>query len=192
MIKIIKDKDLIWDAENFDVVLVGTSIYCTLGNGFQSKLRLKYPIIEKENDKTPYGDYRKLGKRLTISNKNMPTISLMYICDRGKYNRTVIDYEALENCLRTANVEFENKSVVTTVLGASSFDGNGDKEKCLEIIEKCTPNLDLTIYDYEQLSTNEEKKIYIKYLRELEHINKEEYKKLKKDFKNYLIKNYLY
>lgn len=192
MITIVENKDLIWDVEKYDVVLVGTSIYCTLGDGFQSKLRLKYPIIQTENDKTPYGDYRKLGKRLTISHKDMPTISLMYICDRGKYNRTAIDYDALENCLRAANAEFNDKKVVTTILGSTSFDGNGDEEKCMNLIKECTPNLDLTIYTYKQLGNKVEKKEYIKYLRELEHQDFAEYKRLKKDFRNYLVKNYLY
>ena len=40
---IIKDSDLIWETDNFDVILVGTTIYCSLPDGFQRKMRRKYP-----------------------------------------------------------------------------------------------------------------------------------------------------
>ena len=157
MINIVKDKDLIWDVEKYDVILIGTSIYCTLGDGFQFKIKNKYPILQIENDKTPYGDSRKFGKRLTIKN-HKPILSLMYVCDKGLHNKSMINYEALENCLRTANAEFKGLNVASTIVGSSRFDGNGDRDKCLELIEKCTPNLNITLYDYEQLANYDEKK----------------------------------
>lgn len=190
MINIIEDKDLIWEVENYDVILIGTSIYCTLGGGFQSKMRYKYPFIQTENDKTPYGDYRKLGKRLTFS-KIKPIISLMYICDRGKYNRTVIDYDALEKCLLSANAEFSGLNVASTLIGVSSFEGNGDKEKCLDIINKSTSNINLTLYDYEQLSNFDEKKIYRLKLQEIKKVDKEKHKILKQNYNQYLKEHYL-
>ena len=42
MLTFIKDQDLIYDTEKYDVILVGTSIYCDLKTGFQSKMRYKY------------------------------------------------------------------------------------------------------------------------------------------------------
>ena len=52
---IIQGKDAIWETDKYDVVLVGTSIYCMLTNGFQSKIRFKYPHVDAANDKTPFG-----------------------------------------------------------------------------------------------------------------------------------------
>ena len=78
MLTFIKDQDLIYDTEKYDVILVGTSIYCDLKNGFQSKMRYKYPFLQEGNDKTPYADLRKLGTRLTFYD-NKPIISLLYI-----------------------------------------------------------------------------------------------------------------
>ncbi len=147
--EIIKDKDLIWDTDNYDVILVGTSIYNLLTQGFQSKMAIKYPNLIDANNSTPYADKRKLGKRITIDGN--PIISLMYICNYPHKNRKFIDYDALEHALSTANQEFKGKKVATTLLGTSQFDGNGDKDKCLEIIEKCTPDLNLTVYDYTQM-----------------------------------------
>lgn len=34
---IIKDSDLIWETDNFDVILVGTTIYCSLQMVFKEK-----------------------------------------------------------------------------------------------------------------------------------------------------------
>lgn len=147
---IIKDKDLIWDTENYDVILVGTSIYNLLTQGFQSKMTVKYPHILEINNSTPYADTRKYGKILTIEGE--PIITLMYICGYPHSKRDFLNYEALESCLKKVNEEFKGKKVATTFLGTSNFDGNGDKDRCLKIIEDNTPDIDLTIYDFLQLN----------------------------------------
>lgn len=151
--RIIEGKDPIWETDKYDVILVGTSIYCMLTNGFQSKIRFKYPNVDKENNKTPYGDKRKLGTRLTIYPivDEQPTISLCYIANYPNSKRVFVDYDALENVLATANAEFKGEKVLTTLLGASQFDGNGDIEKIKEIIEKNTKDLDIDVYVYEQI-----------------------------------------
>lgn len=153
--RIVKDIDLITKVADYDIILVGTNTYCSLTNGFQSKIRFRYPFVEEANNKTAYGDKRKLGTRLTLQQGDSPTISLLYIC--GHMNSSSpLDYDALEKCLLTANAEFAGKKVATTVLGASRFDGKGDKEKIMNIIEQSTPYLDLDVYDYEQMSREEE------------------------------------
>lgn len=155
---IIKDKEPIYETEKYDVVLVGTSISCSLSSGFQGKIAHKYPYVDAENDKQPYRDNRRLGKRLTLAKENYPIISLCYIC---KYNNCKIettDYEALETCLSTANAEFKGKRVLTTIMGGTKVDGNGNKEKCLQIIEDNTKDLIIDVYDYEQISATEERR----------------------------------
>jgi len=151
---IVKDKDLIWDTDKYDVILVGTSIYNLLTQGFQSKLTMKYPYIVDANNSTPYADKRKYGKRLTI--EGTPIISLMYICGYPHSKRDYLNYEALEHCLATANAEFKGKNVATTILGTSLFDGNGDRERCMKIIEDNTDKLNLTVYDFPQYNRRKE------------------------------------
>lgn len=157
---IIKDIDIFNHFNEYDVILLGTNTYCTLCNGLQHKVRLDYPEVDKANMNTKYGDPRKLGNRLTISGE--PTISLCYITHGFNFRPDIrpdyLDYEALENCLRTANVEFANKRVATSVMGSSRFDGNGDKNKILEIFKECITRFDITIYDYFQKSREEELK----------------------------------
>ena len=189
MLKIIKDKDPIWETDNFDVILIGTSIYNQLNGGFQSKIKYKYPIVDEKNRETKYADFSKLGTRITIN--DTPTISLMYICGYPRPNIDTVDYDSLTKCLLTANAEFRGKKVLTTILGSSQYDGNGDKDKCLKIIEETTKDLDITLYDYKQKKRQDEIKEQKKYLKSLQYTDIEKYNKLKNVFDLYLKKLYL-
>jgi len=188
---IIKDRDLIFDTDQYDVILVGTSIYCMLTNGFQSKMALKYPFIEKRNNELPYGDYKKLGTRLTCQEGNSPIISLMFICNYPNKKRAFIDYDALTNCLSTALNEFKGKSIATTVLGSSEFDGNGEKDKIIDIIKNCDYTDNLTLYDYDQIDKNKEISIEKKKLNDYKLTDYEKYQELWNDRDNILRKLYL-
>lgn len=182
MVTIIKDKEAIYDTDNYDVVLMGVSTHNLFMGNFQGKMAIKYPIIEEVNNSTPYGDLRKLGKRVTIE-ETKPIISLMYICTYPSRKANYIDYDALENCLKTANSEFKGKKVMTTFLGTTQFDGKGDRDKCLEIIKKCTKDLDLYIYDFPQIPIKEEvsrQKTYFANLRRQYKGNKEMLEKISK------------
>ena len=189
MLKIIKDKDPIWDTDKFDVILIGTSIYNQLNGGFQSKMKYKYPMVDEKNRETKYADFSKLGTRITIN--DTPTISLMYICGYPRPNIDTVDYDSLTKCLLTANAEFRGKKVMATILGSSQFDGNGDKDKCLKIIEDSTKDLDITLYDYEQKKRADEIREQKMYLKSLQYTDIEKYNKLKNVFDLYLKKLYL-
>lgn len=189
MLKIIKDKDPIWDTDKFDVILIGTSIYNQLNGGFQSKMKYKYPIVDEKNRETKYADFSKLGTRITIN--DTPIISLMYICGYPRPNIDTVDYDSLTKCLLTANAEFRGKKVMATILGSSQFDGNGDKNKCLKIIEDSTKDLDITLYDYDQKKRADEIREQKMYLKSLQYTDIEKYNKLKNVFDLYLKKLYL-
>ena len=189
MLKIIKDKDPIWETDKFDVILIGTSIYNQLNGGFQSKIKYKYPIVDEKNRDTKYADFSKLGTRITIN--DTPIISLMYICGYPRPNIDTVDYDSLTKCLLTANAEFRGKKVMATILGSSQFDGNGDKDKCLKIIEDSTKDLDITLYDYEQKKRADEIREQKMYLKSLQYTDIEKYNKLKNVFDLYLKKLYL-
>lgn len=179
MVTIIKDKEPIYETENYDVVLLGLSTHNIFMGNFQGKMAVKYPIVEKVNNSTPYGDLRKLGKRITIDD-NEPIISLMYICKYPSRKDNFIDYDALEKCLKTANEEFKGKKVMTTVLGSTKFDGKGDRDKCLKIIEDNTKDLDLYIYDFPQITVREEIIRQNSYFKELREKYRGNYKMLEK------------
>lgn len=165
----IKDNEPIYDTDKYEVVLVGVSTHNVLMGNFQPKVANKYPVVEKVYYSTPCGDMRKLGKRVTIDDlgDGKPIVSLMFICSYPSRKGLYLDYDALEKCLTTANAEFKGKRVMTTMLGTTRFDGKGDKDRCLEIIEKCCKDIDLYIYDYEQISTGEEIERQKKYFKKL-------------------------
>ena len=189
MLKIIKDKDPIWETDNFDVILIGTSIYNQLNGGFQSKIKYKYPIVDEKNRETKYADFSKLGTRITIN--DTPIISLMYICGYPRPNIDTVDYDSLTKCLLTANAEFRGKKIMATIIGSSQFDGNGDKDKCLKIIKDSTKDLDIALYDYEQKKRIDEIREQKMYLKSLQYTDIEKYNKLKNVFDLYLKKLYL-
>ena len=190
MIEIIKDKELIWETDKYDVILVGTSIYCMLTGGFQSKLKYKYPAVEEMNNKTKYGDIKKMGLRQTLYTQK-PIISLMYMCRFPAKTREYIDWDAFEKCLQTANAEFQGMNAAATVIGSSNFDGNADKNKCIDIIEKNTGDLKLTLYDYHQVSRREEEYAYRKWVTSLKEKEPEKYNELFYNINEELKKIYL-
>ena len=69
---------------------------------------------------------------------------------------------------------------MTTVLGSTKFDGKGDRDKCLKIIEDNTKDLDLYIYDFPQITVREEIIRQNSYFKELRKKYRGNYKMLEK------------
>lgn len=161
MIKIIKDIDLFDNVKDYDIVLVGTNIYCNLSQGFQRKVMLNYPYVQEMNMSTKYADKKKLGTILECKNEGNPTFLLLYITEgnfRPDLKKDTLSYESLEKCIKLINILYKGMNIACPFLGSSRFDGNGDKDKILKIIENNSKNINVTIFDYEQKSRAEELK----------------------------------
>ena len=160
MINIIKDVDLYDHVKEYDVTLVGTNLYCSMANGIQLKVSLNYPYVFDKNLETRYGDIDKLGTILECTADNEPTFCLCFITKgfnfRPDLEKDYLSYEALEKCLRLVNIMYRGKNVACPLLGASRFDGNGDRDRIMEIFNKSTNDINLTIYDYYQRGRDEE------------------------------------
>lgn len=158
MITIIKDIDLINEVEKYDVILVGTNTYHVMGNGFQRKVRTKYPTVYDLNITTKYGDTKKMGT--VVSTTSTPIFSLCFITNgynfRPDINPDYLNYESLEKCLKYVNQEYSGLNIATTMIGCSKFDGNGDKERVMEIINNNSDKINLFVYDYVQLTRDVE------------------------------------
>lgn len=195
MINIIEDVDLMLDIKKYDLILIGTNVYCTLGQGIQRDIALNYPYVRQKNlDLGRYGDPKKLGTILECSEKNEPTIVLLYMYKgyppRKSKDEDYLDYNALEACLKKINSSYPSKRIATTLLGCSRFDGNGDKEKVLEIFQKTIKDVDLTIYDFFQKSRDEKQIETRKKELELKKINYELYHEAVKKRKEEAEKRY--
>ena len=162
MINFIRDVDLFEHVSDYDAVLIGTNTYCTMSQGIQLKIMLNYHYVYEKNLETKYADPEKLGTILECKSDGEPTFCLCFITNsynfRPDLQKDFLSYESLEKCLRLVNLLYRGKKIATTLLGASRFDGNGDKDKIMEIFNNTIKDVDLTIYDYHQKSRAEEMK----------------------------------
>jgi hypothetical protein len=184
MVTIIKNKPLINDVFEYDIILVGTNINNALGNGFQYQVKINFPVVEKINKETKYGDKRKLGTVKVIN--TTPIFCLLYI-NKGGYRPDVkpefIDYEALEKCMKLINENFNGKRIGSTILGLSKYEGGGDREKIMDIIKRNSDNIELFLYDFTQDDYEKERNSRWKNIvSQIGKITTEEYRELKKEF----------
>ena len=161
MIKIIKDEDLYNHIGEYDLILIGTDINCMMSQGFQRKIMLNYPYVYSQNMETKYGDKGKLGTILECKEEGKPTFVLLYI-NSGNHRPDIkpvyVSYESIEKCMKLINILYKGKNIASTIIGSSKFDGNGDKDKIIEILNNNSDNINLTLYDYIQKSRAEELK----------------------------------
>lgn len=162
MINVIKDVDLYEHLDEYDVILIGTNVFCTMSHGIQLNVMLNYPYVFNKNLETKYGDREKMGTILECTEENEPTFCLCFITEgfnfRPDKQKDYLSYESLEKTLRLVNIKYKGKRVACPLLGASRFDGNGDRDKIWEIFNNCIKDVDLTIFDYHQKSRDEQMK----------------------------------
>lgn len=181
MVNIIKDIDLLLDIGKYDVTLVPAHINNSLSNGFQRDVALNYPYVQKGNYNTKYGDTKKLGTILECKAENEPVITIVYIFKfypHKKIKGEIIDfcdYEALEKCLLLVNSKYKGQRVSCPLLGCSRFDGNGNRDKVLGLMERCCPDIELTVYDFFQKSRNEKQQETWKKEQEVKAVDREAY-----------------
>ena len=188
MINVIEGVDLIDHIGEYDVILVGANLYGTMNGGFPFDVKRRFPYVHETNIAAPYGDRNRLGTILTTKEDNGPTFCLCYIVERVS-KTTEVSYESLEKCLKLVKALFKGKKIATTLLGASRFDGNGEKERILNLFKSIMSNEDVTIYDFEQDSIYRKwRKAYIKGALIKKVQGKNAWKKYLKESKNNLTK----
>lgn len=180
MITIIKDINLIHEIAKYDIIFIGTNVYCTLSQGIQRDIAINYGYVRQQNlDAGGYGDVTKLGKILECKQDNEPTIVLGYIYRGYPYRKTkdedYLDYDALKKCLSKINKLYKGKKIGTTLLGCSRFDGNGNKDRVLEIMEKVLTDTDVYVYDFFQKSRDEKQQELRKKELEIKKIDRKLY-----------------
>ena len=161
MVNIIKDVDLFEHVDEYEAVLIGTGTYCTMSQGIQLKVMLNYPYVYNKNLETKYGDPDKLGTIVQCEQEKSPRFCLCFIYEgnfRPDIKKDFLSYESLEKCLSLVNILYKGKNIATTLLGASRFDGNGNRDKIMDIFERTLTDVNVTIYDYFQKSRAEEMK----------------------------------
>ena len=160
MVTIIKDVELTKEINKYDLLIVTTNTYCTMAHGFERDVALNYPYVREANLATKYGDVSKMGTIIECSKENEPTFILSFICKGYPSKKKgeepdFLSYESLEKCLKLINVKYKGNTIACPMLGCSRFDGNGNKEKVLEMIENIMTDVNLIVYDYYQEKRDE-------------------------------------
>ena len=187
MMNFIENVDIIDHVSEYDSVLVGTNLYCTMSQGLQLKVMLDYPYVYERNLGTKYGDKDKLGTLLECRSDNEPTFCLCFITEgynfRPDLAKDYLSYEALDKCLKLANVLYGGKHIACPLLGSSRFDGNGDRDRIIDLFKSNLKDVDVTIYDYFQKSRQEEMKEIREKELKVKEIDREKYYQMVKQRK---------
>jgi hypothetical protein len=185
-INFIHEINLIEDVFKYDLILLGTGIHNALGNGFQYDVKINFPKVEETVKKTPYADSRKLG---TVEVINGNPIFCVGFIHKGGYRKDInpdyLDYNALKDVLFLIDKNFIGKKIAMPLIGCSKYDGNGDKEKVIQMLTELSDRNEYFIYDYEQRDyreVNNEK--WAEITSKVGKIPYEELRKLKDDFIN--------
>ena len=176
------EQELLPNIKKYDVVLFGMGINNSFNRGLLYDIALNFPKVRKEeNSLSPYGCKTKYGTILPIQVEDI-IFCPCYMNDGGycSWNgvKDFVRYEELEKCLKTVSSRFKGKKICAPIIGVSYYDGNGNREKLLNIFEKCFIDCDVDIYDYIQLDRKldnfrKKNENYQRYKRG--EINKEQY-----------------
>lgn len=156
-----------------------------MGNGFQREIAINFPTVKEANAMSPYANPKKLGNILPVIERGV-TFAICFI-NKGRYrpdlNPEYIDYDALKKILVQVNKDYKDKKIASTILGNSIFEGDGNKEKIIEIFNECCENIDITLYDYQQESIQDKQyKAWQKIKDSIGKVPKEEYYKMKQKY----------
>ena len=193
-------EELLPKIKDYDVILFGMSLNHSFNQGLLYELALNFPDIKRyENHGTGYGDRRKYGKAFSIVSHDSAILStnresgkIFFACymNDGGYNRKngnldCVKYDCLEKCLISVRERCRgyNFKIAAPIIGASYYDGNGNKEKILNIFEKVFADDNIDLYDYDQRDFKNE--IFRKFNQanadyKSKKISKEEYELLKR------------
>lgn len=181
MVNIVKDIDLFYCIDRYDVIVLSANIYNTINQGFARDVAINYPYVWDCDLNSKYGDLTKLGTLTECVKEGEPTFVIAYICrgyPRIKEKGQAVDYlsyEHLERCLRLLNIQYKNKKVACPLLGCSRFDGNGNKDKVLEIFNKTITNVNLDVYDFYQKTREEKLKDIYLYEQKIKELDRNAY-----------------
>ncbi len=188
MVNVIKNIDLFDDIQKYDIILVGANTYHTMGNGFNRKIRVHYPSVYDADMETKYADKNKLGDVISVVCDNKIFV-ICYIAHgynfRPDLKPDFLNYDALKDCIKKINIEYKGRKIASTILGHSKFEGNGDKNRIIEIIKNYSLDIDLTLYDYFQMRVPHEKAMKYGEIMNNENYTEEEKREIILNIKKY-------
>jgi hypothetical protein len=156
MTTIVRETDPITVIREYDVVMVPTNIYGELNGLFGSAIKKEYPDISDVNMKQPYGDWRRMGTRITVRKQNEPTVTLMYVYAKNGKLPAFLYPEHFKHALQTANNEFKGKKALISGFTTDERYGGMEPEEMVKVLDANAPDMD--IYLFVNNGTNNAKK----------------------------------
>ena len=177
MVKYIKSDSIIKDIPKYDYTIIPTNCYCLFCDGFTKKVRMAYPYTYEYDKRTNYADKTKLGSILEVTYLNEPKFLICYVSYGYNFRPDLIkdylDYEALETIIKKINLLYKGKKIASTLIGCNRFDGNGDRERVMDILNRNVTDFNLTVYDYFQRRYEDEEIEWFKITRFVKEIHQE-------------------
>ncbi len=149
-VSFVKDQFLIEHIKEYSTVLVPMSATNAMSLGFSYEIGLNFPSIKEKIQSTPYGDYRKYGTVSVFKDYGL-TFCVCFMHTGGQSRKEeFVRYDSLAECLELINAAFKGKTIASPILGASRYDGRGDKKKIIALFEKYCTDVNMVLYDYEE------------------------------------------
>ena len=135
--------DLLENPSHFDGISHGCNCFHSFGAGVARYVRDKFIDAWKADLDTKKGDRTKLG---TYSFFEYPDFTIFNLYTQYKYTRheVDVDYSAVESVFSRLNENQKGKHIAIPLIGAGLADGDWDRIS--NIIEKNTPDLQITAF----------------------------------------------
>lgn len=131
-------------ANRFDVIAHGCNCFNTMGAGIARQIADAFPRARKADGKTVRGDRTKLG-RYSVS-EGKPIILNVYTQYLFGSDQLHVDYEAIREAFRVINSDYAGLELGIPKIGAGLAGGDWDKIRA--IIEEVTPDLNVTVVNF--------------------------------------------
>jgi O-acetyl-ADP-ribose deacetylase (regulator of RNase III) len=136
--------------KQFDTIIHGCNCFNTMGAGIAKQIKEQYPEAYKADLKTKKGDINKLGNcsHVILYEREYSQIIINAYTQYRYGGKSSVDYDAIEKVFTRLN---EWDTLSQTKMGipfiGSGYAG-GDWEKIKGIIERVTPNLNITAVEF--------------------------------------------
>ena len=135
--------------KEFDLIIHGCNCYCTMGAGIAKTIRDTFPEAYEVDCNTVRGDKEKLG---TISHATLSVEDheLVVVNAYTQFNwhgsGVLVDYLAVEQCMRAVRTLFATKKIGYPRIGAGL--AGGDWPTIAKIIDEQLAGVDHTLVEY--------------------------------------------
>lgn len=133
---------------NFDVIAHGCNCFCTMGAGIAKRIKEEFPSAYIADCQTVKGDKSKLGQFTMVVINDYLDVWNMYT----QYNyggKNPISYYGITRSFLQLNDFYKGCGVRIGIPKIGSGLAGGDWGIIEEIINGCTPDIDITLVEYD-------------------------------------------